>query len=322
MLNVILTSALKNNYHSLSRIFKRKYNLKLLVTLLFIGVSLFDPLRLVLNGASLPKISVIIDDVGDNQRLGYRATKLPIQVALSILPHTPFSHELAVIGHNRGMDILLHQPMESFADKRLLGPGALLSRMERQEFAHTLDNNLKSVPFVIGINNHMGSLLTSDSEKMNWLMAELKLRDIFFIDSRTTSRSIAGNTAQKWNIPTMSRKVFLDHYDDPIAIAKQFQRLLQIAEKHGHATAIGHPRKNTLEFLEQQLPQLISNGFKLVSPSEAMQNNVSNNMVDNQSIAKTNSVPVATNCNKLISQQRFKIIRMHTMETNLLCAHY
>ena len=300
---------------------QRTITFQKLLILSLVSLNFFDPMSIslkagTLKSGSLPTITVIIDDVGDNQRLGYRAAKLPANIALSILPHTPFSQELAIIGHNSGKDILLHQPMESLNDVRLLGPGALLGSMDRPEFSRILENNLKAVPYVVGINNHMGSLLTADQEKMNWLMAELKPRAIFFIDSRTTSKSIAENTAQRWNIPTMSRKIFLDHFDQPEAIAEQFQRLLQIAEKYGHATAIGHPRQNTLQFLEINLPQLINTGFKLVAPSEVMRSNVDSI----QSVALTMPVLMDISCNKLMSNHRFKILRLHTMKKTMPCA--
>lgn len=223
-----------------------------------------------LPGKNPPKITVIIDDVGNNHLLGLRAAKLPPEVALSILPHTSFSHEIANFGHRRGMDILLHQPMESVSNISLLGPGPLLKNMGREQFNRVLDENLKVVPFVVGINNHMGSLLTTDQQKMNWLMEELKQRDLFFIDSRTSTQTIAENTALAWQVPTQRRKVFLDHLDEPEAIAEQFQRLLSIAQKNGHAIAIGHPRENTLKFLEAKLADRNSEQFTLVPVSELM----------------------------------------------------
>jgi len=217
-----------------------------------------------------PTISIIIDDVGDNKNLGYRAARLHKDIALSVLPHTPFSNEIAKFGHQQGMDILLHQPMQSFTNNDLLGPGALLQNMNRQQFAKILDDNINAIPFIVGINNHMGSLLTTDQQKMNWLMAELKHRDLFFIDSRTTNKSIANKTAHYWQLPTMNRRIFLDHTDDPEAIAKQFKRLVYFAKKYGHAIAIGHPKRNTLRFLEQELPSLSDKGISLISPSTKM----------------------------------------------------
>ena len=146
---------------------------------------------------ALPSISIIIDDIGDSHRLGLRAAKLPKEVALSILPHTPFSRAIANFAHSRGMDIMLHQPMESKANVRLLGPGALLQKMDRQQFSRILEKNINAVPYVIGINNHMGSLLTQKSAPMSWTMQFLKDHDLFFLDSRTSKYSQAEYIAQQ-----------------------------------------------------------------------------------------------------------------------------
>ena len=149
-----------------------------------------------------------------------------------------------------------------------MGTGGLRTDMPQQQFVKTLRENIQAIPGAIGVNNHMGSLLTENHEKMNWLMAELKLRELFFVDSRTTSKSIAQEIAQHWQIPAIGRKVFLDHEDDPKAIATQFERLIKLAKKHGHAIAIAHPRKNTLSFLEQNLQRLAASGVSLISPSD------------------------------------------------------
>ena len=249
--------------------------LSLALTALFFTTFISLPLVADLNNApllehKLPKITLIIDDVGNNHLLGLRAAKLPPEVALSILPHTSFSDEIANFAHQRGMDILLHQPMEPITNVNLLGPGPLLQNMDRKQFNSVLHENLKVVPFVIGLNNHMGSLLTTDKQKMNWLMEELKQRELFFIDSRTTTETIAENTALVWQVPTERRRVFLDHLDEPEAIAEQFKRLLNIAKKNGHAIAIGHPRENTLDFLENKLSAFHGVDFTLVPVSQLM----------------------------------------------------
>ncbi|MCP3675637.1 MAG: divergent polysaccharide deacetylase family protein [Gammaproteobacteria bacterium] len=264
---------------------------------------------------TVPTVSIIIDDLGDRKALGFRAANLPSEVALSILPHTPFSQEIAQLGHHRGMDILLHQPMESEKYVELLGPGALLSNMKRQQFAKTLENNINAIPYVVGINNHMGSLLTADREKMNWLMAELKQRALFFIDSRTTTKTIAATTAKHWQIPSMSRRVFLDHYDDPESIDNQFKQLLRIARKQGHAIAIGHPRENTMRYLEQKLPELAKAGVKLVSPSELMHTQL------------LQQLPPASerffdNCYNRNIRSHSKFVPLFTLEENIYCNAY
>ena len=270
----------------------------------------------------VPTISIIIDDLGDRKSLGFRAANLPPEVALSILPHTPFSQVIAEFGHQRGMDILLHQPMESEKHVELLGPGALLSNMKRQQFAQTLQDNIDAIPYVIGINNHMGSLLTADREKMNWLMAELRQRAIFFIDSRTTTKTIAATTAEHWQIPSMSRRVFLDHYDDPESIDNQFRQLLRIARKEGHAIAIGHPRENTMRYLEQKLPELAQAGIKLISPSQLMHTQLAKKILPNQELKVVMPGHFYDNCYHRNIRSHSKFVPLFTLKENIYCNAY
>jgi len=269
-----------------------------------------------------PKVTIIIDDVGDSRALGLRAANLPSDVALSILPLTPFSREIAILGHQRGMDILLHQPMESLTNTYLLGPGALLLDMQRQQFARTLEENLNAVPHVIGINNHMGSLLTTDNEKMNWLMAELKQRAMFFIDSRTTTKTVATRAAKRWQIPVMSRRIFLDHDNEPEAIASEFQRMIRLAKKYGHVIAIGHPRKNTLDFLENNLSQLISAGVELVSTNDAMHARFANLLQTNQQQTYTDQLYSYNNCYKTDTRQHLAHSLLYAVQMDVNCPTY
>ena len=215
------------------------------------------------SGLQAASISIIIDDVGDNQRLALRSLQLHPDIALSILPHTPFSQEIALLASKSGNDIMLHQPMESYSNNHLLGPGPLLTSMARDQLTDTLRANLDALPQAIGINNHMGSKLTEDPERMSWIMSVLISRGKFFIDSKTSAISAAANTAQRWHVPNMSRHVFLDHVDDIDFVAMQFKRLIALAKRHGHAVAIGHPKPNTLAYLEQVIPNLADWGVQL-----------------------------------------------------------
>ena len=210
------------------------------------------------------KIAIIIDDVGDNRTLSMRSLSLDKKVALSVLPHTPFSHEVSRLATSRGMEVMLHQPMESIDNNHLLGPGRLLNSMSETELKRTLNENLDDYPDVIGVNNHMGSLMTQDPRRMGWIMSVLTSRGKFYIDSKTSPDSQAAHVAQNWHVPNMTRHIFLDHVDDYQAIALQFERLMTLAKRYGHAIAIGHPRINTLAYLEAQIPKLAEHEIELV----------------------------------------------------------
>lgn len=222
------------------------------------------------NGTNV-RISIIIDDMGDQRQVGLRAIQLPGPVTYAFLPHTPYSKSLANAAHSQGKEVMLHLPMQAMK-ANLLGPGGLTLDMSRKRFNQTLHNSLASVPHVVGINNHMGSLLTRHPGHMKWLMEEIKqLDNLYFIDSRTTHHTVATQLAREHQIPTRERDVFLDDDPNPNAITKQFTRLIEKAIKHGSAVGIGHPYESTLDVLTIMLPRLEKMGIELVPASELVE---------------------------------------------------
>lgn len=145
------------------------------------------------------------------------------------------------------------------------GDTELTLDLSPNELAAKLKSGLASVPFVRGINNHMGSLLTQVDEPMHWLMHTLReAGDLYFIDSRTSAHSIAARVAYEVGVPNFSRDVFLDNERNTAEIFAQFERLVARARSRGSALAIGHPFPETLEVLEWVLPQLAAYGVELV----------------------------------------------------------
>ncbi|NOX09790.1 MAG: divergent polysaccharide deacetylase family protein [Gammaproteobacteria bacterium] len=185
-----------------------------------------------------------------------RVLQLPGPVACSFLPLAPYTRQLAQEAYVQNKEVLLHLPMQTMRD-RPLDAGGLTLDMSEAVFLQVLREDIAKVPHVSGINNHMGSLLTQHPGHMTWLMQEMgRQQALFFIDSRTTHSSIAYNIAQENNIPSAKRDVFLDDERDVVLIEKQFDRLLDLARKNGHAIAIGHPYPETLAVLERRLSQL------------------------------------------------------------------
>jgi polysaccharide deacetylase 2 family uncharacterized protein YibQ len=215
-----------------------------------------------------PRISIIIDDMGDLEQAGLRAIRLPGAMTYAFLPHTPYSHSLAETAHKMGKEVMLHLPMQAMTSNRLLGPGALTLHMTHDQFRATVENDLASIPYAVGINNHMGSLLTRHPGSMQWLMDDIKQHSgLFFIDSRTTRYTVAQRLASENHIPVRRRDVFLDDDQDPAAILHQFNRLIDKAVRQGSAIGIGHPHDATLTVLEAMLPQLKAAGIELVPVS-------------------------------------------------------
>lgn len=211
------------------------------------------------------RVAIIIDDLGNQRRPGLQALALPGPVAMAFLPHTPFARELATQAHAEGKEVLLHLPMQASRAEDTPGPGAVGLDHTRRQFARILAASLESVPHVSGVNNHMGSLLTRHPGHMGWLMEELKSRpDVFFIDSYTTHLSVALKVARELNVPAMKRDVFLDRVVTTAAMARELDRLKNLARERGFAIGIGHPHQGTLDFLAQELPLLEAQGFRLV----------------------------------------------------------
>tara|TARA_R110002094_G_scaffold161267_1_gene146489 strand:- start:63 stop:860 length:798 start_codon:yes stop_codon:yes gene_type:complete len=213
-----------------------------------------------------PSIVLIIDDVGDNLAQGSAALTLPGPVTYAFLPHSPFGPRLARRAFESGKDVILHAPMENTHD-RPLGPGALTTDLSQEAFTRVLAADLDDVPHVLGLNNHMGSLLTTLEPQMQWVMALARQRGLFFVDSRTTAESIAWKVAQQQGIPSLQRDVFLDHEQTTEFVHQQFLRTIAIARRHGSAVAIGHPYGVTVEYLRLALPLLDEQGIRLVTAS-------------------------------------------------------
>ncbi len=211
-----------------------------------------------------PLLGLIIDDIGDNAMLGRRAVNLPGPVALAFLPRTPHARELSETAQRRGKEVLLHLPLESI-DDRPLGPGGLTLHMTREQFEMELASDLEAIPHAVGVNNHMGSLLTRHPGHMKWLMDALFAHgNLFFVDSRTTVHTVAEKVALEAGVPAISRDVFIDHDLDTRAVDQQLRRWVAQARREGHAVAIGHPNPVTLRALERLLPKLGDMGFELV----------------------------------------------------------
>lgn len=213
-----------------------------------------------------PRIALIIDDLGYELTAGRRVVGLPGPVACAVLPATPRGRLLAELAAAAGKEVLLHLPLQAEDRDVDVDPGALLLDMSRDQFATAFENNLASIPHVSGVNNHRGSLLTRHPGHMRWLMEELQVRDdLFFVDSFTTHRSVAMQLAAEAGVRAAKRDVFLDAVRSPQAVAAEFERLKRLARRHGAALGIGHPYRETLDFLETALPQLEAEGFELVS---------------------------------------------------------
>ncbi len=215
------------------------------------------------------KLSILLDDGGQSLELVPAVTELDPAIAVAVLPFLPHSAETAMALFRAGHEVWLHLPMEAGPGASTSpGAGAVMVGMSEVELRTTVHAALNSVPHVVGVNNHMGSRATADLRTMTWVMQELKARDMRFIDSRTTNRTVAENAARAQGVPTGRRHVFLDNARTRSAIRAQLEEAVYRARSEGEAIAIGHLVPVTVEVLGREIPGLASRGVELVRPSD------------------------------------------------------
>lgn len=200
-------------------------------------------------------LSLIIDDLGQNLPRDRRALALPGPVTLAVMPDTPHAAEFAREAHKAGKTVMIHMPMDPAG-----GPFAWRPDLPQAELQARLEAAIKAVPYAAGLNNHEGSRMTSQPDAMGWLMAALQAHHLFFVDSRTSPKTVAAAKAQVQGVPSVSRDVFLDDVRTPEAIAQQLQTAIDMARKHGSVVLIGHPYPQTLDLLEKALSNLKAQG--------------------------------------------------------------
>lgn len=216
--------------------------------------------------SAAPRIAIILDDFGYSLTQDQAAIALPFALTCSVIPDAPNGPAMASRAHAAGKEVMLHIPMATVSHRRL-DPGGLHANVTEAQLDATLQSAISTIPEAVGVNNHMGSLLTSETQPMTWLMQELATAGLFFIDSRTTARSVAEDIARAQGVPTRGRDIFLDDEQNLGYINGQFNQLLAIARQHGSAIAIGHPYPATLAYLRQVLPLLQQAGVELVPVS-------------------------------------------------------
>lgn len=217
--------------------------------------------------SNAPAIALILDDLGEQYDAGERALRLPGAVALAFLPGTPHASEQARRAHALDKEVLLHLPLQ-YANGRVY-PLGLSESLPRGDYTRRLRAALNTVPHVRGVNNHQGSLLTQQREPMRWLMQDLAtIGGLYFVDSRTSAKSVAYEVARSSGVAAGRRDVFLDAERGDERVRAEWRRLLGYALKNGSALGIGHLYPETLGLLEQELPRLAQAGIRLVPPSE------------------------------------------------------
>jgi len=213
------------------------------------------------------KVAIVLDDFGYNVNNLKELWELDAPVTLSILPNLPFSRTIAKAAKDRGIEHILHLPLEPYEPKPL-EQGTIMTAMTDEEVLENLETAIASVPGLKGISNHMGSKATEDKRVMSLIFDRMKRDNLYFLDSLVTSKSVCRQLCRKTGVEFARRSVFLDNEADIEYITGQIEELAGQALATGWAIGIGHDRPLTIKAISQMLPELEKMGVKTVFLSE------------------------------------------------------
>ncbi len=219
-----------------------------------------------------PKIALVIDDLGGQNRIATELLEWDLPLTLSILPFTAHAKSIAQQAHEKGKEVILHLPMEPHGYPKVKpGEGVLLEGMDEGSLCRQLSKDIEAVPYVKGASNHMGSRLMEDPEKVKIILSELKRRDFFFLDSRTTPQTVGLRVAQGLGMKAMERSLYIDHSLDEEDIREKIEKLIHLSLSTGRAIGIGHPHPETIKSLKEMIPKMKEKGIEIVPLSSLME---------------------------------------------------
>ncbi|MGQ9800058.1 MAG: divergent polysaccharide deacetylase family protein [Candidatus Saccharicenans sp.] len=214
-------------------------------------------------------VAVVIDDIGEDLNFLQELINLKVPLTIAVLPDSSLARECAELAEKNGLEVIIHLPLEAF-NNHLSSAGAeglITTSMSPQDVRSILERAHSLLPQAKGLNNHMGSKATTSENLMENIISFLKEKDLYFLDSRTSPRSVAYELALKKKVPAAARQVFLDADEDRSRVKDRMLELFNQARKNGQAVGIGHPFSETLEVLKAFLPRAAEFGIQLVPVS-------------------------------------------------------
>jgi len=233
-------------------------------------VTFRDTLSEVASGDSVPQVAIIMDDLGYGGPAFESLLQLQMPLTVAVIPLLPNSEDCGIRAFEAHFEVLLHLPMET-EEPVAPTPGRILTTMSEQEMRISFQESFSSVPNISGVNNHQGSQMTADPEAMERIMIQIKRYGLFFLDSRTTPRSVAGKIAREMGVPTASNNLFLDNEKDFDYICDKLETLIWKARRRGRAIGICHIHPETIRALEAMLPFFAEEEVDLVYASQMIE---------------------------------------------------
>ncbi|MFC1752225.1 divergent polysaccharide deacetylase family protein [Thermoproteota archaeon] len=215
------------------------------------------------------KIAIVLDDWGYNTRNLDMLSEIDQPLTIAILPFRPFSRRVAEFANKNNCEVIIHMPMEPIDIESVdLEPKTLMLYMGSGTVQSILRDAFQNIPYAKGINNHMGSRATGDSEYMSHVFKELKIKNLYFLDSLVVADSVCAAAAKEVGVKFAKRSIFLDNSSDDLYIRAQVMELVDSADDNGYAIGIGHDRESTLKVLKELIPELEEQGYEFVFVSD------------------------------------------------------
>lgn len=208
-------------------------------------------------------VYIVLDDGGHNLNHLQPFLDLEIPLTIAVLPELSYSKESALRIKNSGKTLILHQPMQAISLSTDPGPSAIMPEMSAEQIRSLLTKNLDSLGIKIGLNNHEGSLITADTYAMKVVMEVCKERGMFFLDSRTNSKSVCKSVASEYGVKLYERNTFLDNTPSQADMIAMFKSGIEVAKKNGSVIMIGHvwSGKNLADVLQKMYDEYYPQGF-------------------------------------------------------------
>lgn len=216
-----------------------------------------------------PRIAIVLDDWGYNLNNLHFLNEIPYPLTISILPNLTYSNLIAREINNKGREIILHLPLEPTPSEVMrLERDTILTNMDAKQIRDIFIEDLNSIVYARGVSNHMGSKATSDLAVMEVIFREMHKKNLYFLDSLVSKKSVCEKLTRKRDVKFAKRAIFLDNESDPAYIKGQINKLRLRALRLGYAVGVGHDRMITLEVLKEAMPQLEKEGFQFVFVSD------------------------------------------------------
>ncbi|WP_374705799.1 divergent polysaccharide deacetylase family protein [Paenibacillus sp. J45TS6] len=217
------------------------------------------------------KMVIIIDDLGNGMKGTDEMLNMPTTLNVAIMPFLPTTKRDAELAHQKGIDVLVHMPMEPRKGKRdWLGPGAITTDLSDEEIRKRVNAAIDEVPYAVAMNNHMGSKVTSDRRIMSIVLDVCKERGLFFVDSKTDQHSVVAELAAEKGMPPVENDIFLDDQYSISHISRQMRLAEEKLKQQDICVTIGHvgvPGLMTAGIIRDAIPRLTGK-VELISISD------------------------------------------------------